>query len=217
MASGPLQQLPPGSSAPRGSVGRRNGGLLGVSIQVTWDWLGQGLALDLADTVTLEDGAEKDLSESPGEYARWASIEASFGCGPSDRVLIRARPQLLDLRAAVRDLLSAITAGDPPPKEAVERLNAVSRAAPTWRELDPVRLSIRDETSADEVGEVVAAYARSAMELVDIEGDRLRRCPAPSCGMFYVRTRDQQRWCSTQCGTRARVARHYRRRLQSGI
>jgi predicted RNA-binding Zn ribbon-like protein len=184
-------------------------------IRVTWEWLGQGPALDLADTVTIEDGVETDLIDSPAEYARWASVEASYLPHSSARVLMRARLQLLDVRSAVRDLLGAVSAGHRPPKNAAELLNAASRSAPTWRELDPVKLSIRDKTSADEIGEVVAAYARSAMDLVATEGDRLRRCPAPSCGMFYVRSRPQQRWCSTQCGTRARVASHYRRRRQT--
>src|SRR3954447_9124809 len=41
---------------------------------------------------------------------------------------------------------------------------------------------------------------------------RIGFCDAPSCGLFFERTRRNQRWCSPECGNRARVARHAARR-----
>lgn len=181
-------------------------------IHVTWEWLGQGLALDLADTVTIEDGVEHDLIASPRDFQTWAEREAELVPGGSVELLRRARRELLDLRTVIRDVLGAVSAEAPLPSHAVGRLNRASRAAPTWLDLDAGTGSVRRETSASAVDALVAAYARSAMELVAEHPGRLRRCPAPSCGMFYVSRREQQRWCSTQCGTRARVARHYRSR-----
>jgi predicted RNA-binding Zn ribbon-like protein len=125
------------------------------------------------------------------------------------RALERGRRELLELRTAIREVLASVAAGDPPSRRAVDRLNHVSRSAPTWSELDPVNLVLRDRSSARGIDALLASYARSAMDLLANDASRLRRCPAPSCGMFYVSTRPQQRWCSTQCGTRARVARHY--------
>jgi len=183
-------------------------------IHVTWEWLGQGVALDLADTVAIEDGLEHDLiATSPG-YERWAAREATFLPHGSVALLKRARTELVDLRTALRDVLAAVAAHRSPPAAAVDRLNRASRSAPTWIELDALSMSARDGSSADEVDALVATFAHSAIELVATQKDRLRRCPAPSCGMFYVSTRAQQRWCSGQCGTRARVARHYRARHQ---
>ena len=178
-------------------------------IKVTWEWLGQGLALDLADTVTVEEGIEHDLIDSAVEYARWAEREAGFLPDGYAGALEEGRHELLGLRTAVREALVAVAAGESPPRSAVDRLNAACRSAPSWSELDPADLSVCSRTSAREIDALVALYARSAIDLLANDGNRVRRCPAPSCGMFYASRRRQQRWCSTQCGTRARVARHY--------
>jgi predicted RNA-binding Zn ribbon-like protein len=118
----------------------------------------------------------------------------------------------MEARTAVRDLLAAVSAGGRGPRAAVETLNALSRGAPEWQELDESSWRVETRSDSRAGKRLLARYARSAMELVATEAERLRRCPAPSCGMFYVSTRGSQRWCSTQCGTRARVARHYRSR-----
>lgn len=184
-------------------------------IKVTWEWLGQGLALDLADTVTVGDGVEHDLIESSEGYARWVERESVFLPHGSAGVLRRGRRELLDFRTTVREALASVAAGASPSRRAVNRLNQVSRSAPTWTELDPVNLVLRNQSSAKGIDVLLASYARSAIDLLANDASRLRRCPAPSCGMFYVSTRPQQRWCSTQCGTRARVARHYKSRSKT--
>jgi predicted RNA-binding Zn ribbon-like protein len=95
------------------------------------------------------------------------------------------------------------------PQAAVEALNRASRAAPEWLELDLAARRLRVCSRARRADRLLAGYARSALRLLaDDTAGHLRVCPAPSCGMFY-RPRRQQRWCSPQCGTRARVARHY--------
>jgi predicted RNA-binding Zn ribbon-like protein len=91
----------------------------------------------------------------------------------------------------------------------VDELNRISRKAATWLGLDE-RGRSHERTAANPAGRVLAAYARSAIEIAADGSERLRVCPAPSCGMFYRPTRAAQRWCSVPCGTRARVARHYR-------
>jgi predicted RNA-binding Zn ribbon-like protein len=181
-------------------------------IKVTWEWLGMAPALDLADTVTVEDGAEHDLISAPGDFRRWAERAASLLPGGSAALLERHRPALIDLRETIRRVLGRVSAGERPPRRAIEELNRVSRRAPQWTELDPDALVARTRSSGSTADVLLAHYARSALALVAEDGDRLRRCPAPSCGMFYVATRGSQQWCSTQCGSRARVARHYSRR-----
>jgi predicted RNA-binding Zn ribbon-like protein len=182
-------------------------------IQVTWEWLGQAPALDLANTVAVVDGAERDLIGSSENYEGWARNEAKFVPQGSSRLFDRARPALMDLRTAVRPLLTAVAAAERPNKSHVEELNRVSRRAPQWLELDAgASFALRQESSGKAVHGLLAHYARSAMEVVVDQASELRRCPAPSCGMFYASSRQAQRWCSTQCGTRARVARHYNSR-----
>jgi predicted RNA-binding Zn ribbon-like protein len=180
-------------------------------IRVTWEWLGQGPALDLADTVTVEDGVEHDLIATPQGYELWAEREAALLPDRSKRLLVAARAELLELRQVIRRLLAALAGGQRPPPSLVRALNQLSRRAPQWIELDERKLIRCERGSGSEVDELLALYARSAMELIADQAERLRRCRAPSCGMFYLSTRPAQRWCSTQCGTRARVARHYRR------
>jgi predicted RNA-binding Zn ribbon-like protein len=187
-------------------------------IQVTWEWLGQAPALDLANTVAVVNGVEHDFISSSEGYASWARTEAKFVPHGSFQLLVRARPHLMDLRTAVRDLLTAVAGAERPKAAVIKELNRVSRRAPHWFELDPrTPLALREKRSGNAMDRLLANYARSAMEVVVNETSELRRCPAPSCGMFYASSRRAQRWCSTQCGTRARVARHYNSRHRTPV
>ena len=184
-------------------------------LRVTWEWLGQDPALDLANTVAVADDVEHDLLAPAGEYERWASAEgAAAGLAPGDvAALVAAEPRLLRLRAAIREALIGVVGERPPPAAAVAELNRASAEAPGWPELDTAGGRVREQTRADRADRLLAGYARSAMDLIaDHEPGQLRLCPAPSCGMFYRPKRSDQHWCSQQCGTRARVARHYRAR-----
>ena len=180
-------------------------------IKVTWEWLGQGAALDLADTVTIEDGRERDLIVSPQSYERWAREEAGFLPESLAGPLREGRRQMLDLRTVIRNVIGAVATGARPTRSPIERLNRISGSSPEWTELDPTSLELRTSTSGRAMDRLLAWYARSALSVVATQRDQVRRCPAPSCGMFYVRSRPSQRWCSPQCGSRARVARHYAR------
>lgn len=182
-------------------------------LRVTWEWLGREPALDVANTVAVSSGVEHDLLGPDGEYERWAAVAAEspeLDAGQAD-ALVAVRLRLLHLRERIRQLLAATAAGDQLPKGAVAELNRVSRACPAWLELDPGG-EVRECADGSPADRLLAAYARSAMEIAAEGAARLRICPAPSCGMFYRPTRERQRWCSRQCGTRARVARHYRSR-----
>lgn len=50
----------------------------------------------------------------------------------------------------------------------------------------------------------VAAQARIARSAIEILGtdkrSRLRFCTPPGCGVYYLASRPQQRWCSPRCG-----------------
>ena len=182
-------------------------------LRLTWEWIGFAEpALDLANTIALENGVERDFLERLDEYPRWGAAAAkSPSLGPDEAAAIaRSRRRLLELRAPVRRLFATVAAGEPRPAGAVAELNRVSRASPRWPEL--VESGLRERAAGSSTERLCAAYARSAIEIAAGGRDRLRVCGAPSCGMFYRPGREGQRWCSTQCGTRARVARHYGRR-----
>jgi predicted RNA-binding Zn ribbon-like protein len=181
-------------------------------LEVTWEWIAlDRAALDIANTVAVDKGVAHDLLAPDGEYERWArAATRSPELTPDEAEAIAvARPRLLGLREHIRAVLHATVADQPLPRAAVAALNGASRAAAQWPELGPDR-RLQQHAVGDAVARLLAHYARSTMELAAGGSARLRVCGAPSCGMFYRPRRRQQRWCSEPCGTRARVARHYR-------
>jgi predicted RNA-binding Zn ribbon-like protein len=177
---------------------------------------GRGLALDLAATVVVSSDREHDLLTSPSELARWLRAEEPW-LGPVPEETALRLAEFRTLREAIRLVLAAAVSGGPIPEGPVRVLNAASAAAPTHPVLD-VRDPLRPVAGAAPVGEgrtpaLLAAIARSAIEIVGGgDRERLRVCPAPRCGAFYLASRQGRRWCSDACGNRARVARHHRRR-----
>jgi predicted RNA-binding Zn ribbon-like protein len=183
-------------------------------LHVTWEWLGLDAALDVANTVAISNGEPHDLLEPEGEYERWATEAAARSpllAAEASALLMKAQPEMLQLRTRIRQVLAATAAGEELPGTAVAALNRISRAVPRWLELDPDG-TVRETARGSAAERLLAEYARSAMEIAADGSARLRVCPAPSCGMYYRPTRQDQRWCSVPCGTRARVARHYRPR-----
>jgi predicted RNA-binding Zn ribbon-like protein len=63
--------------------------------------------------------------------------------------------------------------------------------------------------AASPLDELLSRVAAAAIELVGSPAaERLGYCDSSSCGQFFTRSRSDQRWCGTACGTRVRVARH---------
>jgi predicted RNA-binding Zn ribbon-like protein len=188
-------------------------------LRVTWELIGiDEPALDVANTVAISGGVAHDLVASPGAYERWAAAAAAQPRLDREAaaVLLEARPDVLALREPIRAVLHAAAAGDSLPEAAVAELNRVSREAPRWSELD-LEAVVHEHALGSPLDRLLGAYARSAMHLAAEGRSHLRTCEAPSCGMYYRPGRPQQRWCSAQCGTRARVARHYQPRRQVPI
>jgi predicted RNA-binding Zn ribbon-like protein len=180
-------------------------------------WLGEPLAIDLANTVmVVRAGQEVDLLATPDDLRRWLAAEQDRlgDC----RFALDHLAEIRVLRDAIRQILSAAACGDKPPADAVAQLNAASAAAP----MAP-HLTVRndrdfsvEEVSAggDPLARMLGSLARSAIALLTgSERERLHMCDAPSCGMAFL---GQRRWCCAACGNRARAARHYRRARGSG-
>ena len=182
-------------------------------LDVTWEWIAiYEPALDIANTIAVEKGVERDLLAPEGEYQRWAEVAArspELSAGAAAAVGA-AGPRLLELREHIRAVLTEASTGSALPKASVSKLNDASRAAPEWLELDADG-QVERQLAGDAVERLLAEYARSAMGIAADGREKLRVCPAPSCGMFYRPRRAQQRWCSEPCGNRARFARHYAR------
>lgn len=127
--------------------------------------------------------------------------------------------RLSDLRALLRRLLAAIVDSDVPPARTIRAVNRVAEAAPVTLVAQLSRAGVTlERTSPAEAEELLRAdLARSALTLLtEPARSRLRLCRAPGCTLFFIADRRTQQWCSTSCGNRARVARHYHRHQGQG-
>jgi predicted RNA-binding Zn ribbon-like protein len=175
-----------------------------------WDWLGEPLAVDFANTVRRSGWHYRELLEGGADVASWSRRQ-----GGRVPVLTAgtARARLAEIRA-VRDdvfaLLSAAACGASPPNGPVGRINTRARERPVVDQLGGpgaarFTLVVGD---ADPVDDLLARVVAAAIELTGTANSGLALCDAPSCGQFFLRERTNQRWCGPACGTRARVARH---------
>jgi predicted RNA-binding Zn ribbon-like protein len=179
---------------------------------------GGELAIDLANTLELRrDGTTVDLLADQGGLACWlrhaggpggpGGPGGSGGTGGGDEV---AAEQLQALRGHVLALLGAAVRQRPLPRAAVTAVNRAAAGAPAVVQLEAGELVVRYDASPGDA--FLADVAASAISMVGgPRRDRLRRCGAPGCGRWFVASRPRQRWCSPNCGNRARVARFQQR------
>lgn len=176
------------------------------------------LGLELANTVRGSDHSPTDVLDSPGALGRWVEL---VGLGEAEEGVLLRLPEFRALRAAVRDLMAAAGAGEELPRAAVEAVNRASAAVPSFPRLDagdPRAPRIVEQTfAASPTMRMLAVVARSAIESIAHDRERIRRCPAPRCGRFFVAGRPRQVWCSAACGNRARVARHHAARRRARV
>jgi len=174
------------------------------------------LSLELANTIaTGRSGATTDLLRGPAELRAWLDARREQFGDADDDVLLRLA-EFRALRDSARELFLAASGGVPLPRTPAERINALSAAVPRHLALDltgPGAPVAADEASpSSRTAEIMSSIARSAIDLLGGEARaRVRCCPAPRCGRFFVASRPRQVWCSAACGNRARVARHQAR------
>jgi predicted RNA-binding Zn ribbon-like protein len=179
-----------------------------------WDWLGEPLAVDVANTVRRHGMTYVDLWRTGDDVVRWARLQNGRVPVP-DRQLIEAR--LDELRSARDDvfaLLLATTSGVRLPEHLTARINERARTFVVVRQLTDTagHVVVHAVDPADPIDELIGGCNAAAIDLVGGAGHAdLGFCDAPSCGQFFMRERPNKRWCGPACGTRARVARHARR------
>jgi predicted RNA-binding Zn ribbon-like protein len=176
-----------------------------------WDFLGQPLAVDVAASVKRRGAGHVELWRDGGDVAQWCALmNGRVPALTAEQADVRLG-ELRGVRDDVFAVLGAVVAGTAYPPDAARRLDARARSCPVIAQLggEPVVAG-----TSDPVDELLARTAASAIELASDPGE-LTFCDAPSCGQFYLRERRGQVWCSTACGTRARVARHAARRTRT--
>ena len=166
-----------------------------------WDWLGEPLAADFANTTKRRGMVDREFLRSGADLAEWARRQDGRVPLVADDVPLE---DALALREAVKRVLHATVAGSGQPAAAIARLNATARAVPLVKQLRSGRVVLEPAEEVEPLDELLARVAVSAIELAE---ERIGFCDAPSCGQFFARDRANQKWCSNHCGTRARVAR----------
>ena len=179
--------------------------------------MGERLAVDLLNTVIVQDGSLKDLLLEPRSGGAWAEAAgvSRHGVLPADGRGLRA------FREKLRRGLVHWSTNGRATHALVALLNGRVARDP---EIDELSLTagtvvMQRRRAGTSVDRVYGAVARSAADLV-VHGDprRLRKCANPRCVlMFYdVSKAGRRRWCSMQtCGGQAK-ARAFRRRASRG-
>ncbi|MFC7546949.1 CGNR zinc finger domain-containing protein [Plantactinospora sp. GCM10030261] len=165
------------------------------------------LSVDFANTVYLRRGRTQDAIGDPEGLADWLR-DRRLVTGGDDA----SHTDVLRLRDAVRRLFAALAEGRSPDTNDVAELNVAAAQAPTWPELrvDGDQTLLLHHTHATGRRALLADVARDAMRVIEAATTHpLRRCAAPACVVLYHPERASQRWCSSACGNRARVARHH--------
>ncbi|OII64415.1 hypothetical protein BJP40_20600 [Streptomyces sp. CC53] len=181
---------------------------------------GEPLPLEFANTVFPVRGELRDVLDSPEGLAWWLGACRDRLATPlSDSDLHGVGATDVDcfvmLRDATRRLVDAHVDGRAPDAWDVAQVNRVSSVGRPWPML---RWSGAGRPAALEVSTappLVAVQAEVAHGLIALlsgagAGD-VRACRAPGCVFFFDHARSRREWCSTGCGNRARVARHYAR------
>jgi predicted RNA-binding Zn ribbon-like protein len=178
-------------------------------------WLVFPPAVDLANTVIVTSSGDRDLLQTEDQLEAW--IAAERGRIPAVEAASGRLAEVRDLRESIRELLHARARGQRPPEAARKRVNAISASVPIHTALTREGRAVEELYVRERYARFEATVARSAIELADLDEDRLSVCGAPSCGMLYLREHPRQVWCSKECGNRARVARHAaRHRTRAG-
>lgn len=177
-----------------------------------WEWLGEPLAVDFANTTKRVGTEDRECLRSGADLAEWARLERVAVPPVSARAADARLGEVRELRAAVVAVLHAARARAAAPSPAVVRVNAAARRVPFVTLLaDDGGIASVPAFEADPLDELLARVAHATIELAAAGDTWLGFCDAPSCGQFFAGGRTGRRWCSDACGTRARVARHARR------
>lgn len=179
----------------------------------------QPLPVRLMDTIWVDRSGVYDTLTTVANLRVWlAFVYDDDGLMPDDHELRRFRRLRDGLRrlAALMTGDSRLAAASPTTdiERAIADVNWAVAQAPSVPQLsytdgDFTLITARKST---QVQQTLSSIGHSAVEFFCGESmTSLRACYAPSCLMYFVKDQRRRQWCSTACGNRARVARHYQR------
>lgn len=154
------------------------------------------------------------------QWARQCGLRPSTGLSRTDLELARSlRDALRRLAAELLDdrrpgaVSDRLTAG-----EALDVLNELlAAAAPEVRAGGGGDPALRREWRWSTTGfeRELGTIALEGSDLLTRGPAGLGACHGPGCVLYFERVPARREWCSTGCGNRARVARHYRRQKEA--
>ncbi|MBI0318987.1 CGNR zinc finger domain-containing protein [Streptomyces javensis] len=177
------------------------------------------LSLALANSaIAMAGGHTVDLLGTPARANHWLTER---GLAPVDAGMMEmCAAQVRSLREQIRSLFASRAAGLPGLPAAVMAINDAMTRVPTapllrWDDkTGPYRTAPHPTTEI--VDHALAAVAADAADLLTgPAAERLTACGSTPCNRYLLR-HGRRHWCSTRCGDRARAARAYARRTQSG-
>jgi len=156
---------------------------------------GEPLALDLVDTVWIDDAGSHDLLADPTGRAAWlARHDLPDAGGATARHLVHTREAL---RAVLQ------RRDDPAAERAVDEVLARGR----------LRLTLRGESAkVPDAWAAAWSAARDLRRLLAERPERVKRCANPDCVLWFDDTTRSgtRRWCSMTggCGSRLKARRY---------
>ena len=171
------------------------------------------LVQEFVNTLAIDEA--RDEVDTPGRLAAWLA-ERGLLTGEPDGGADHARA--IEVREALRRLMIANNAGEPPAAGDLELLNRAAAAAGLRPRFtgDGVRLEPEDAGVAGALGRLLAMVTEA---MADDTWRRLKACAEHTCGWaFYDRSKNRSgHWCSMEvCGNRAK-ARHFREKQRRRV
>ncbi|MFJ9817164.1 ABATE domain-containing protein [Streptomyces sp. NPDC101151] len=169
------------------------------------------LSLALVNTRFVVSHGQVDLLEDAEAAQLWLVRHELL----PDRVALGGRHagRLRTLREALRTLFAAYGAGQRPPADALDTLNAALAAAPPTPRLAWAADGPRRADTPDTANPAAAALSLLAEDATDLltgaDAGQLAECAAQGCARWFLRSHGARRWCTTKCGNRVRAARAY--------
>jgi len=184
-------------------------------IATTKQTVGGHAALDLLNTVFLQNGQPVDTLDSDQAVLAWL---ADYAVGDTSRLQF-AQGSLLEraraLRDTVRTLVFARKAGKTIDPQPLNRWLAQDNSHLELVQGTDGQLQLERRRDIATVEQLLAPIAIAAAELLTLQDfSIIRKCESPDCVLwFYDRTKGhRRRWCSmAACGNRAKQAAHRHR------
>ncbi len=187
------------------------------------------LAVELANTVYALKGEPVDGLTDNDQLTAWLAVNTerlgAAGVRPPRRREALSGDDVAafrTLRDAMRDLFAAVLGTKMASPAAIRVVNETSARGPEYERLAwPAGAAPATERIVAAASFAEAAAAAVAADAISLlagpRRERLRRCGAPGCVLFFVKDHPRREWCSAACGNRARLARfHQRRRAVPG-